>query len=46
MNLKGKIFWDIRIKFLKGPEAEFKEFEPRFKFKSRLKFIKFGHRML
>ena len=31
MNLKGKIFWDIRIKFLKGPEAEFKEFEPRLK---------------
>ena len=28
------------------PEAEFKEFEPRLKFKLRLKFIKFGHKSI
>ena len=53
---KKYIIQDEQKKEIKYSEAEFKEFEPRLKFKpqlkpvfggfeTRLKFIKFGHRM-
>ena len=34
----------INLASLNGTEAEFNEFEPRFEFKPRLKFVKFGLR--